>query len=389
MVEKILARSVRLMFIGGVAMSTGLFAQVAAAQEAGQDATVQRVEITGSSIKRIAKEGALPVQTLSRKDIEQSGATNVADLVAALPAMQGFITSSASVNGGGGGVQTASVHAIGTAYTLVLLNGRRMAPFGTGSAVNLASIPLSAVERVEILTDGASTLYGSDAIAGVINFILKKNQSDLVIEATANTPDKAGGSSSNFSISKGFGDLNSDGYNVQLSYAHDEQKALKANQRDFAKSGIKKFTNKGKNVAIYQTSINSIPANVEVVGDGGDFDEVISTDFDATGACHGPNTFARSGFCRYDYAATVDLLPELKRDSIFSSASMKLGENTTLFGEAVVSRFSNRAQYAAPAQPLTVFSTDPITGVKTTNANYIGAYNSTIVPLLGGARLDW
>ena len=83
MIEKMLSRSVRLMFVGGVAVSAGLFAQAVAAQEA-----VQRVEITGSSIKRIAKEGALPVQTLSRKDIEQSGATNVADLVAALPPMQ-------------------------------------------------------------------------------------------------------------------------------------------------------------------------------------------------------------------------------------------------------------------------------------------------------------
>lgn len=85
MVEKMLSRSVRLMFVGSVAMGAGLLAQTVSAQEA-----VQRVEITGSSIKRIAKEGALPVQTLSRKDIEQSGATNVADLVAALPAMQGL-----------------------------------------------------------------------------------------------------------------------------------------------------------------------------------------------------------------------------------------------------------------------------------------------------------
>jgi iron complex outermembrane receptor protein len=144
------------------------------AQTSAEPEHIARVEITGSSIKRIAKEGSLPVQTLTRADIEQSGASNVADLVAQLPSMQGFITSSTSVNGGGNGVQTASIHAIGTQYTLVLLNGRRMAPYGTGSAVNLASIPLSAVERVEILTDGASTLYGSDAIAGVVNFILKR-----------------------------------------------------------------------------------------------------------------------------------------------------------------------------------------------------------------------
>ena len=216
----------------------------------------------------------------------------------------------------------------------------------------------------------------------MINFILKKNQTDFVVEATYNAPKESGGRSSNFSISKGFGDLESDGYNVQLSYAHDEQKSLKASQRKFAKSGIRKFTAGGKEYAIYQTSINSIPANVEAVGNGGDFDEAWSADFDINGKCSGPNTFARGGLCRYDYAATVDLLPELKRDSIFASASKKLSADTTLFGEAVFSKFTSRAQYAAPAQPLTIFSTDPITGVKTTNPNYIGAFNTTIVPQL-------
>jgi iron complex outermembrane receptor protein len=383
MVEKILSRSVRLMFVGGVVIGAGLMSPIASAQE-----VTQRVEITGSSIKRIAKEGALPVQTLSRKDIDQTGATNVADLVLALPSMQGMITSSASVNGGGGGIQTASVHAIGTAYTLVLLNGRRMAPYGTGSAVNLASIPLSAVERVEILTDGASTLYGSDAIAGVVNFILKKNQTDFNIEATYNSPQESGGKSTNFTISKGFGNLDTDGYNVQLAYSHDEQKVLKANQREFSKSGIKKFTHTdGKNYAIYQTSINSIPANAEVVDSKGN-DEAFSPDLANTGKCNGPNTFERGTLCRYDYAATVDLVPEMKRDSFFGSASVKLGKETTLFGEAVMSKFTSRAQYAAPAQPLTTISTDPITGVKTINPNYIGAYNTSVLPQLAAHGIN-
>lgn len=387
MVEKMLSRSVRLMFVGGVAMSAGMLAQPAFSQDA-----VQRVEITGSSIKRIAKEGALPVQTLSRKDIEQSGVTNVADLVAALPSMQGMITASASVNGGGGGRQSASVHALGTDYTLVLLNGRRMAPYGTGSAVNLASIPLSAIERVEILTDGASTLYGSDAIAGVVNFILKKNQKDLVIDATYNSPQEKGGKSSNFSISKGFGDLNTDGYNVQLSYAHDEQKVLKSTQREFAKSGVKKFTEAGKNYAIYQTSINSIPANVDLynaaLGPDDSNLDTFSPDLLNTGKCNGSNTFLRGDFCRFDYAATVDLIPELKRDSLFGSASLKLGKDTTVFTEVVASKFTSRAEFAPPAQPLTIFSTDPFTGVKTTNPNYIVPYNKSVLPLLASRGIN-
>ncbi|MYN17954.1 TonB-dependent receptor [Rugamonas sp. FT107W] len=381
MVETVLSRSVRLLCAGGLAL--GMHAAFA---QTSDNENVARVEITGSSIKRIAKEGSLPVQTLTRADIEQSGANNVADLVAQLPSMQGFITSSTSVNGGGGGVQTASIHAIGTQYTLVLLNGRRMAPYGTGSAVNLASIPLSAVERVEILTDGASTLYGSDAIAGVVNFILKKNQRDLTIEGTVNAPEKSGGKSTNISISKGFGDLETDGYNVLLAYSHDEQKELNASQRDFAKSGVHKFTKDGKQYATWQTSINSTPANVEVVT--ADDDVVLNTDLLNKGSCTQPHTFSRSGACRFDYASTVQLLPELKRDSIFASATKRLGQDTTVFTEVVLSKFTNTARYAPAAQPLTVFSTDPVSGVKTINNSYIGAYNKSVVPLLPGQKIN-
>jgi iron complex outermembrane receptor protein len=382
MVETVMARSVRLVCAGGLML--GMHA-AAVAQQADAD-VVARVEITGSSIKRIAKEGSLPVQTLTRSDIEQSGVQNVADLVAQLPSMQGFITSSASVNGGGGGVQTASIHAIGTQYTLVLLNGRRMAPYGTGSAVNLASIPLAAVERVEILTDGASTLYGSDAIAGVINFILKKNQTDLVVEGTYNSPQESGGKSSNFSISKGWGNLEADGYNVQLSYSHDEQKELNASQRDFAKSGVLPFTHNGKKYVTWQTSINSTPANVEVLTANDDV--VLNTDLLNKNGCTQANTFSRGGACRFDYAATVQLLPELKRDSVFANGSLKLGKDTTAYSELVLSKFTNTARYAPAAQPLTVFSTDPVSGVKTVNNNYIGAYNSSVVPLLAGQGIN-
>lgn len=374
MIETVLARSLRQMFAGGAAVGLSLLALPALAQQAGPDSVIQRVEITGSSIKRIAAEGSLPVQTLTRQQIEQSGVSNVADLVAALPAMQGFITSSASVNGNGGGNQTASVHAIGTDYTLVLLNGRRMAPYGTGSAVNLASIPLSAVERVEILTDGASTLYGSDAIAGVINFILKKNQKDLNVELTYQQPQKKGGKSANFAISKGWGDLETDKFNVLLAYSHDEQRQLNAKQRDFAKSGVRPFTHDGKNYAIFQTSINSHPANVEVVG--ADFDELISADLATTGKCNAPNTFVRGGVCRFDYASTVQLLPELKRDSVFASGNLRLSDSTSVFAELVLTKFSNQARYAPAAQPLTIFEGDYV------NQNYLGAYNRSIAPLL-------
>jgi iron complex outermembrane receptor protein len=383
MKENALSHAIRLACASGL-LAAGVCAPVFAQQT---DAPIQRVEITGSSIKRIAQEGSLPIQTLSRKDIEQTGVKNVADLIAILPSMQGMITSSASINGGGGGVQSASIHSIGTDYTLVLLNGKRMAPYGTGSAVNLASIPLAAVEKVEILTDGASTLYGSDAIAGVVNFILKKNQTDLNIDLTYNRPQHKGGQSANVSITKGFGDLQQDGFNVMLAYSHDQSKALNADQREFANSGVRKFSQGGKQYATWQNSINSIPANAEVVDSAGN-DVAFSPDLVNNGKCSGANTFARSGVCRYDYAATVELLPELKRDSLFTSGTLKISDKTRLSGEFVYSKFTSTARYAAPAQPLTTMSTDPITGVKTVSPVYIVPYKASVEPLLAGQGID-
>jgi len=363
MVETVLSRSIRLMCASGLAL--GMHAAVAQ----NTDAAIQRVEITGSSIKRINAEGALPVQTLTKAQIEQSGATSVADLIATLPSMQGFTTASMSVNGGGGGMQTASIHAIGEGYTLVLLNGRRLAPSTSGSTVNLASIPLAAVERVEILTDGANTLYGSDAIAGVVNFILKKNQQDAVIEASYTQPRSTGGSTATATLSKGWGDLDKDGYNFLLSVAHDETKASWAKDRDFSQSGVIPFQDHGKSYTLYQLSPNSIPANATIRPTTGPGISFSPTKF-ATGSCGAPNTYSVADSCYYDYAATVQNTPQLKRDSGFAALNFKLNDSTNFFAEGLVSSFSNTAQFAPPAQPLGLPLSSPL-------------YSKYILPYLG------
>jgi len=345
-----MSRSVRLICASGMAVGM----QAAVAQTA-PDAPIQRVEITGSSIKRISAEGALPVQTLTKQQIEQTGATSVADLIATLPSMQGFTTSSMSVNGGGGGLQTASIHSIGEGYTLVLLNGRRLAPATSGSTVNLASIPLAAVERVEILTDGANTLYGSDAIAGVVNFILKKNQTDLVVEGSYNQPKSTSGSSSNISVSKGWGDLDHDGFNVLLSAAHDENTEMYASERNFSKSGVIPFWDNGKQYSLYQLSSNSIPGNATVKYKGANgkaTSKSFGPNYLETGKCNGPHLFNVGNRCLFDYASTVEDTPALKRDSLFGSLNYKINEKTNFFLEALASSFTNTAQYAPPAQPL-------------------------------------
>jgi iron complex outermembrane recepter protein len=373
MKETVLSRSIRLVFSGGVAIGLGLLAQPVLAQEANKDAQVQRVEITGSAIKRIQQEGAVPVQTLTKEDIAKTGAQSVTDLIQALPTMQGFVPASSSVNGGGGGGTTAALHSLPSKYTVVLLDGMRVAPQGVGSvqgggfAVNLESIPLDAVERVEILTDGASALYGSDAIAGVVNFILKKNKTDGDVSATFNSPQHPGGGSWNAALSKGFGDLDKDRYNVLLSYSHDSQQKLQATDRAFSANGAYfPFSWQGTNYLFNQRTSNTEPANITFQarpkGSTGAYTTYsINPYYRANGNCGSsfagvitdPAVLKAVGeSCRFNYAATVQDIPSSTRDSGLIKGTFKLNDDTTLWSELVLSSFSMKAQYAPGAQPM-------------------------------------
>ena len=317
--------------------------------------TTERVEITGSSIKRIAAEGALPVITLTRKDIEQSGATSVRELVQALPSMQGFTPASNSVNGQGGGTTTASLRNLGEIYTLVLLNGRRVAPFNTGSTVNLEQLPLAAIDRVEILTDGASTLYGADAIAGVVNFITKRNSTEGGIDLSVSSPQKKGGRETQASISKGFGSLDRDGFNVIAGVSFEKEDAIFASQRDFSKSGVVPFEHNGQKLYLWQLSANSNPPNVDTGDFAGTLGAFYNPQLVLKGDCGAdPGSRRQGATCRFDYASTVQAQPSAERKNLFASGQLKLGKDLTAFAELMVSDVSITASFAPPAQPLSM-----------------------------------
>ena len=358
--EKIGARSVRLAL-------TVLAGSVLFSGQSMADETIQKVEITGSSIKRIAVEGALPVQRLSLEAIAKTGATTIADLVQNLPAMQGFQIGATAAGSDSGGRTSASIHDIGESYTLVLLNGRRIAPQGADNTVNLNAIPMSAVERVEILTDGASALYGSDAIAGVINFILKKNLQGGNIEATYTAPEHSGGGNSwNTNVTYGFGDLDEDRYNVLVSYRHDEQEKVRATDRTFARSGYIPFSRNGKNYIYNNTSTSTAPANVAL-----SFKDNKPTKgytynpyLQANGDC-APQSYVlqtNSNACGFDGASMVEIVPQSKRDSLFTRATYKVSDDMTAFAEVALSHYDLTARIAANPVPLTLFNRDPETG---------------------------
>lgn len=201
----------------------------------------QRVEITGSSIKRIAAEGALPVQVITRQDMERQGIVTAEQLINSLSVngtgLDNLAANADVVAGaarGNNGLSAANLRGQGAAATLVLLNGRRIAAHGlNGGIVDLQSIPMGAVERVEVLKDGASAIYGTDAIGGVINFILRKNYSGLEAQAFTDITEAGGGNITRFKLTGGFGDLEKNNFNVLVSLSHSENKMLRGDQRDF------------------------------------------------------------------------------------------------------------------------------------------------------------
>jgi iron complex outermembrane receptor protein len=183
---------------------------------------IDRVEITGSMIKRTDSETPAPVTVIKREDIERSGATSLDELM-----RMESSTSTGSLNdmdtgsGFAAGTASISLRGMGSAATLVLINGRRLAPAGVvdpnsgqSTVFNVNAIPVSAIERIEILKDGASSLYGSDAMAGVVNIIMRSDYQGRLVEL--NTQQRFDGLFKNHRANGmiGFGDLAADGYNV-------------------------------------------------------------------------------------------------------------------------------------------------------------------------------
>ncbi len=215
-----------LVAIGG---SLGLATLPALAQQA-----VERIEITGSAIKRIDAETVVPVTTFRAEDLRAQGITSIEQILSQLSAAQVSQSSSQQVGAGTGGASFADLRGIGASKTLVLLNGRRVANNAIdGSAVDLNMIPFAALQRVEVLRDGASSLYGTDAIGGVINFITRSDFTGGAITIGADRPTTKGGKSDSANVGFGFGNLAKQGFNVMGFLDLNKQDAIGGTQRPF------------------------------------------------------------------------------------------------------------------------------------------------------------
>jgi iron complex outermembrane receptor protein len=342
MKETVLSRSVRLICAGGLAL--GL--HVAYAQD-----TMQRVEITGSSIKRAQAEGALPVQTVTREDIQKLGVTSTEQLLTSLSSNTNVGAVNAAQGAGSStyGESTASLRGLGASKTLVLVNGRRLANYATdGTAVDVNSIPLASVDHVEVLKDGASGVYGSDAIGGVINFILRNNFNGVEVSGYTSGTKDGGGANNKASIIAGFGDFDTDRYNITLSADVGKDKAIYGAQRGYAQRSWDnggRFDNSATPSGNIVSFLPTTTANAQGVvphtlqGLGSTIGNPLSDGQNcaANGSGYDAN-FGSNAACRYNSAPLVPLAPEVERQNLAGSFRFKLNDNAEVFLEGFHSR---------------------------------------------------
>ena len=297
------------------------------------DDNMTRVEVTGSSIKRLASENALPLTTYKAEELEAQGLTTMSEVATSL------VTASTNepVGGGGGGTMI-NMRGLNTNRTLVLLNGRRLPNEAIGaSSVNVDVVPMSAVERVEVLRDGASAIYGTDAIAGVINFITKRTVNKVSVSAGIVQPERSGGGEQRrFSIVGGTGDLNKDGWNIFAAFDTQRRTSLMQKSRPeiwdperIAQLGGTVFTSNtsgsSSSPANYTVYNNGKPTTTTgnpywATGCGSNYDAPYSlASTKASGA--GAKT------CILDPTIYPQLLPDNKQTTLFTKASIRHGDN--------------------------------------------------------------
>ncbi len=291
--------------------------------------TLQRVEIVGSSIKRISAEGPSPIAVYKKADIEATGATSTVEFLSKMAAVTSFGDGN-NGNSFSAGATSASLRNMGAQNVLVLLNGRRLANYafaaGTDTPfVDLNTIPLAAVERVEILRDGASALYGSDAVAGVMNFVTKTDYQGLELAGKVGQRTAGDQRRGEFSLTGGHGDLTRDGYNLLAM--------LNASRREPALAGKHALTRSADlrpygGLDLRDTSRS--PGSIQRVDQG------FRKAHPACPASQVETDSTGDEYCRTDLAPDVELGPTLERLNLAVMGTKALSANTSLFGEMVL-----------------------------------------------------
>ncbi len=294
------------------------------AQQPPEEALVlETIEVTGSRIPRVDTEGVAPLVLFDREDIERSGATTINEFFRDMVYNSAGIVDEQFTQGFAPGASGIDLRGLGVNRTLVLLDGRRLSvyPFGQGgtqSFVDINSIPLAAIERIEVLKDGASAIYGADAVAGVVNFITRKEMDGFEGTSQLGMADEGDGKEGHFSAVTGK-NWNKTSATLVVDYLNRE--AVMAKDRDLTSSANgpiddRSFLgNPGTGIPL-STGLPQADANCPP-------DRVIT---------NGPATF-----CGYDFAPHVTLIPETERLGLVGNLEHRLTDGLRLFGSAMFS----------------------------------------------------
>lgn len=302
--------------------------------------TLERVTITGSNIKRIAAEGPLPVEVITRADIERKGVTSTNDLLRSLSYMSSFNDELTSNSPNTTGSATAGFRGLSGDQTVVLLNGRRLANYGfDGAFVNLNTIPLGAIQRVEVLKDGAAAIYGADAIGGVINFITRRDYKGLELSGSYGVSSEGDSNEVSLTGTTGFGQLDSDGYNVLVNLNYYKRDPLWNLDRERTRTGDFRRFGGGNQLSTFAPTGNFVNPTT---GLQAPFRPCPDPSLLVT-----PSPLSGSGSsCVFDFAPYRTTVYESERMGGLLAGRLNLGSNAQLFGELMFARSESFASAA-------------------------------------------
>jgi len=323
-----------------------IFSGVVSAQAVAQtqntatgDEPIATIVVTGSNIKRSGSDAPNPVQIIGREELETSAKVTVADVLRSVSANTGNATNETSNSGWSAGSAGIGLRGLSQKNTLVLLNGRRLANYGfpanglSDTFVNLNALPMVAVERIDVLKDGASAVYGSDAVAGVVNIITRDNFQGFEAGGSFGTTDEGGLDSQRARFIGGIGDKNSDGYNVLFSFEAFDRERLDQDERDLTRSGIytdlpggrwNGWTAKGARFLRNGVSVPLLDAQ-------GNCPEGMQLTASA------PIDGLPGDTCAINLAPYTTLIPGTERYQGYINGTLRINDNIDAFGEVIYS----------------------------------------------------
>ena len=293
-----------------------------------QPTQVKKVTVTGSSIKGVAAQSASPITIIKGEDLANLGVTSVEDALTRVSANQAGYSVAQNVGASYTPGSTANLRGLGSDKTLVLLNGRRLAysAFGT-STTNTNIIPMAMIERIEILRDGASAIYGADAIAGVINFITKTEYEGLNVSAMGHLTEHKGGDRQQASIFGGYGDLDEQGFNVMGVLDYRTTNDINAKDRKVSRRG-----GVIPELGIDAGSASGFPANLYDPKSG-----FLGNPYPDD--CNNiPWSSPDGGFCYLNTQALIAIAPKIETLSALGRGTLKLNDTLNAVAEYVFTR---------------------------------------------------